>query len=81
MKITRRQAEYIRFIAAYFEANDQFPSHRAAAEEFLVYENAADEMLYRLMLKGVLARNAAHKYKRGPNWAEAIEFAARVAIK
>ena len=77
MKITRRQAEYLRFIAAYFEANDQMPSHRAVAEEFYVYENAADEMLYRMMRKGVLARNAARKYKRGPKWDEAMEIANR----
>ena len=72
MKISDRQAKYILLIAEYFEENDRFPTLAYLAEALGVHQNGPAEMLTRLQRSGIVARNKARKYKRGPMWAEAM---------
>lgn len=68
MKLTPLQQEYVDFMSGYFLENDQFPPMLVLADYFDVYPNAVQCNLECLMKKGVVTKNKAGKWKRGPNF-------------
>jgi DNA-binding transcriptional regulator YhcF (GntR family) len=69
--MTPRLQRYVFAIDKYFRENDQLPSCMHLAEMVGVTNNAAAEAYWRLEREGVVSRNAANKFKRGPHFQEA----------
>ena len=67
-RLTKRQWEYIWGMSNYFLQNDQFPASQVLSVIVGSTHNAAAEMYRRLERYGIVAHNAAGKYKRGPKW-------------
>jgi Mn-dependent DtxR family transcriptional regulator len=68
MKLTERQADYLRTMRIFFNNNDQLPPGHVLAEIMQVKNNAAFSMMGRLERMGYIEKNVLGKYKRGILW-------------
>lgn len=68
VSLTQRQREYVEFMGAFFQRNDQFPPLQTLADQFNCYPNSARCHCEALERKGVIAKNVLGKWKRGALW-------------